>query len=75
MKHYIKVIAEFNLEGQIIPLALTLNDQRYKIDKVKFISTAASLKSGGQGLRYTCKINGKEWYLFLEDNRWFIDRI
>ena len=75
MKHYIAVIAEFNLTGQIIPLSIRLNNRRHEVDKVKYITTAASLKSGGQGLRYTCKINGRECYLFLEDNLWFIDQL
>ena len=37
------------------------------------IRYAASLKAGGAGIRYTCMILGKERFLFLEENRWFVD--
>jgi hypothetical protein len=35
---------------------------------------AASLKAGGQGQRFTCRVAGKEVYLYLEDgNKWFME--
>ena len=74
MKQYVEVLAKFDLAGQIIPLYIKLHDKRYQIDKVKFIRQAASLKAGGMGLRYTCLIARQEFYLFLEDNKWFIDK-
>ena len=50
-----------------------LNKQYRGIDKVTDVRYAASLKAGGAGIRYTCQISGKERYLFLEDQRWFVD--
>ena len=35
---------------------------------------AASLKGGGQGLRYTCRIAGKQVYLFCDEGRWFVEK-
>ena len=37
------------------------------------VRPAASLKSGGAGIRYTCYIDGKKTYLFLEENKWFYE--
>ena len=37
------------------------------------IRPAASLRSGGAGLRYTCSIAGVPTYLFLEETKWFFE--
>lgn len=73
MKNYIEVIARFDLDGNIIPLKIKIKDDKYDVDRVIDIRPAASLKSGGAGIRYTCNIMGKQTYLFLEETRWFIE--
>jgi hypothetical protein len=37
------------------------------------VRKASSIKVGGQGFRYTCGIQGKEAFLFLEEGRWFVE--
>lgn len=74
-KVYVDVIAQFDQDGHIIPLLFIWeNGQKYKIDKVLDITRAASLKAGGLGIRYTCQVCGKQTYLYLEDDRWFMER-
>lgn len=74
MKQYISVTARFDEDGNLLPLKIHWNDGRsFEIDRVTDIRYAASLKAGGMGLRYTCRIGGAEKYLFLEENRWFVD--
>ncbi|MBQ2688247.1 MAG: hypothetical protein IJF52_06465 [Clostridia bacterium] len=74
MKQYISVTAKFDEDGNLLPLKIHWNDGRsFEIDRVTDIRYAASLKAGGMGLRYTCRIMGVKRYLFLEDNRWFVD--
>lgn len=74
MKAYIEVIAKYNQQGQIRPLKIIWEDGRaFEIQRIIDIRPAASLKAGGAGLRYACIINGKTVYLFLEDNKWFIE--
>ncbi len=74
MKQYISVTARFDEDGNLLPLKIHWNDGRsFEIDRVTDIRYAASLKAGGMGLRYTCRICGAEKYLFLEENRWFVD--
>lgn len=72
-KHYTCVKAQFDLEGKITPVSMTYNDTEYEIDRVVDVRPAASLKSGGAGIRYTCFVDGKRTYLFLEDTRWFFE--
>ena len=73
-KVYIEVTAKFDTDGNIRPLSILWEDGRvYEITKVTDIRPAASLKAGGVGIRYTCLISGKQTYLFLEENRWFVE--
>ncbi len=73
-KTFITVIAEHNPQGEIKPLSIIWEDGRkYSVDKVMDVRVAASLKMGGQGRRYTCRIHGKEVYLFHDSGQWFIE--
>lgn len=72
-KHYTEVKALFDKEGRIIPLSMTYDDREFEIDRISDIRPAASLKSGGAGIRYTCYIEGKMTYLFLEETKWFFE--
>lgn len=74
-KVYVKVLALFDLDGKIMPVSFTWDDgKQYEIDRVHDVQRAASLKAGGQGIRYTCMVRGKEVYLFREfDNKWFME--
>ncbi len=75
-KKYVEVTARFHTDGRIIPLKILWEDgSSFFIDRVLDIRPAASLKAGGAGIRYTCRINMKEKYLFLEENRWFVEEI
>ena len=73
IKKYVEVFAKFDTEGKIIPFMIKLDDEKYEIDRVCDIRSAASLKSGGAGIRYTCRIMGLTTYLFLEESKWFIE--
>lgn len=75
MKRYVEVTAHTTTAGQIIPLRLWWDrDHAYEIDRVLDQRRAASLKAGGVGWRYTCRIRGKERYLYLEDGgKWFVE--
>ncbi|HHV99782.1 MAG TPA: hypothetical protein GXX36_09470 [Clostridiaceae bacterium] len=74
-KVYVDTTAYFTKEGDIFPIKFMWEDGRkYTVDKVLDKRKAASLKVGGQGIRYTCRVSGKEIYMYLEDgNRWFIE--
>jgi hypothetical protein len=74
MKTFVEVISKFTEEGDIIPLSLKWGDgEVYEIDKVHSIRNRASLRAGGVGLRYECRIRNKDTFIYLEDNRWFVE--
>lgn len=68
------VTVKFDKEGNITPLSVTWKDGMiYEIDKVVDKRRAASLKAGGIGMRYTCRILNQDSYLFYEEPRWFVE--
>ena len=76
MKTYVDVICKYSKNGNIMPLYIVWNNgQKYSIDKITQIIPAASLYSGGIGLRYTCCIGDQQRYLFLEEGKWFIEKV
>ena len=73
-KVFVTVTARFDKEGNITPLSIVWIDGRiFEIDKVTEVRRAASLKAGGIGLRFTCRIQGKLTYLYFEDPKWFVE--
>ena len=61
-------------QGGIRPLQFQLEDGLWrKIDKITDIREAAALKAGGQGMRYTCIVDGNQYYLFHDDDEWFFE--
>lgn len=75
-KVFVEVTAQFDTEGNMKPLSVKWEDGRvFEIDGILDIRRAASLKAGGQGTRYTCRILGKATYLFFDnlENRWFVE--
>ncbi len=74
-KRYIDVVAKFTKEGTIRPVAMISEwGTEYEISRVTRVVPAASLKSGGLGVRYTCYIGTRMFYLYLEDGqKWFLE--
>lgn len=74
MKIFVEVIAEHGVDGSTKPLAIRWEDGRvFKVDRILDSRQAASLKAGGCGMRYTCRISDKQVYLFDEEGKWFIE--
>lgn len=70
----VEVIARFNLEGDITPLQINWEDgQVFKIDRILASRQAASLKAGGQGIRYTIMVCGRQAFLYFENPIWFVE--
>ena len=71
---YVKVVVEYSPEGKIKPLSVEWEDgRRFEVDRLLDVRRAASTKAGGQGMRYTVRILGKETYLFEDEGRWFVE--
>lgn len=72
---YLEVTAKFDNTGRIIPLSFIWAGRKINIDKVSDMRPAASLKQGGQGMRYTCRTGNTVYYLFCDEQRWFLEHI
>ena len=71
---YVKVIARHDETGKVCPLEVEWEDgRRFEVDRLLDVRRAAALKAGGQGVRYTVRILGKETYLFEDKGRWFVE--
>lgn len=73
-KVFVDVVTRTDVDGVVHPISITWEDGTiYLIDKVMDVRMAASLKAGGQGIRYLCSIDNKSTYLFYEYPRWFVE--
>lgn len=73
-KVYVEVAAVFTPEGQVMPRQIRWEDGTlFPVDRVMDIRRAAATKAGGCGLRYTIRVRGKQTYLFLDEDRWFVE--
>ena len=73
-KVYVQVNAVFSLDGELTPQSFVWDDGTcYEIDRVYEHKLSASLKVGGHGMRYRCRVMGKDIFLFYEDGRWFME--
>ena len=82
-RQYVPVRAVFSNQGIMIPCVICWTDgEEYPIDRVKKISSGLTMKTGGQGDRYTVVIGGQERYLYFEHNpepyiqpigRWYVE--
>ena len=73
-KVYVEVDAVFSSDGELTPRSFVWDNGRsYQIDRVYEHKLSASLKVGGHGVRYRCRVMGKDIFLFFEDGRWFME--
>ena len=73
-KIYVSVRADHLLNGRIRPLMFRAKDGPVvRIDRILDEREAPSLKAGGQGMRYTCRVGENQLYLFHDDVYWFIE--
>lgn len=72
-KKYVPVIVRFDEDGKLHPLVIEFEEgKKYPIDKIVDVRRAACESVGGVGDRYTCRIQGKESYLWFEKGKWFV---
>ena len=77
-KHKISVgvTAYHDPDGKIKPLCLHWPDGRkFEVDRLLDVRPAASLKVGGWGMRYICRVLNREVKLFYNevDKKWYAE--
>lgn len=76
MKKYVEVVSRTDTAGEVHPQCVVWEDgRRFEIQSVTDVRRAASLKAGGNGLRYQCLINGCLAFLYYENPKWFVDAL
>lgn len=73
-KTFVEVRALHALDGSIKPLMFR-EDEGLSciIDEIIDTREAPALRAGGQGIRYTCRVQDREILLFHDDQYWFIE--
>jgi len=73
-KRYVPVTVRFDAAGKMRPVLIEFDEgHKYPVDKILDVRRAACQSVGGVGDRYTCRIQGKESYLWFEKGRWFVE--
>ena len=73
-KLYVSAAVRFEADGRLRPLWIEWEDgRRYPVDRVIEVRRSASLKAGGAVIRFTCCFGQHVRYLFLEEDRWFVE--
>ena len=72
-KKDVPVVVRFDPGGKMRPMEIEFSEgQKYPVDQILDVCRAACQSVGGVGDRYTCRIQGKESYLWFEKGRWFV---
>lgn len=72
-KKYVPVVVRFDTDGRLRPMVIEFDEEhKYPVDRVLDVRRAACESVGGVGDRYTCRIQGRESYLWFEKGRWFV---
>lgn len=73
-KVFVKVLVQFDEEGNLCPMNITWEDGRkYEIDKVVDVRRAVAMKVGGTAIRFTVRIGRTITYLFHDEGKWFVE--
>ena len=74
----------FDENGHMYPRLIHWEDGKtYEVDRILDVRPAPAARAGGQGDRYTIRMNNRETYIFFEHNpdyggsipgRWFVER-
>ena len=71
---YVRVRVDVDELGKVHPLRIYWEDGRsFAVDRLLDVRRAAATRAGGQGIRYTCRVMGREIYLFEDEGRWFVE--
>ena len=71
---YVRVLVDVDEMGAVHPLKIYWEDGRsFEVDRLLDVRHAASTSAGGHGMRYTCRVRGKQVYLFEDEGRWFVE--
>lgn len=71
-KRYVPVVVRIDENGKVNPKIIEFGDKKYRIDKILDCHPAACQSVGGVGVKYQCRVLGRETELWEENGRWFV---
>ena len=75
-KRYVEVEAAHLPDGSVLPRVVVWHDgRRFAVRAVLGRRRCASLKVGGEGVRYDVLVGQARTFLFHEGPRWFVEEI
>ena len=73
-KRYVPVVVRFDTTGKMRPVLIEFDEEhKYTVDKILDVRRAACQSVVCLCYRYTCRIQGKETYLWFEKGCWFVE--
>lgn len=71
---YVKMAVEIDEAGNVRPVRIFWEDGRvFEVDRLLDVRYAAATRAGGQGMRYTCSVKGRQTQIYEDDGRWFVE--
>jgi len=75
-KNYVSVVVRFDENGRVLPVRYLSKDGTvHRIEAVFAARPAASLKAGGCGIVFSCRVQDRNIDLFFEQGRWFHETV
>ncbi|MBR2545097.1 MAG: hypothetical protein IKE93_02945 [Erysipelotrichaceae bacterium] len=76
MRTSVDVICMYPKNGLIRPLSIVWNNgANYPVRRITQVIPIDGDEDHSCGLRYTCRIGNSVRYLFLENGKWFIEKL
>lgn len=72
-KRYVPVTVCYHRDGSLSPLSFGWEGREYTVDRILDHHREASLIAGATGIRYICRVLGRQLSLWDEGDRWFVE--
>ena len=71
---YVRVLVDVDEIGKIRPMRIYWEDGRsFEVDRLLDVRQASCTRAGGQGMRYTCRVKGRQVFLVEDEGRWVVE--
>jgi hypothetical protein len=73
-KIFLDVSVKFFKDGRLVPLWFYFEDQKIVINRILNKIPMAATKTGGSGYRYTCLASGRQFHLYFDTVRGYMEK-
>lgn len=72
-KRYVEVVVRFYPDGKMEPRSFVWQSQTFEVDRVLEVRREVSEIAGEMGIRYICRVLGRQLSLWFQNDRWFVE--